>query len=91
MNKQRTASRSRPADRDRIDTLFSVPGARADRWRALHSAAVDWARGHSGREPVDAGVAIAIRDINLVRRRDGDIGRTMEGAGSLFDRIAIIP
>jgi arginine decarboxylase len=54
MNKQRTASKSTPADRDRIDTLFSVPGARADRWRALHSAAVDWARGHAGREPVDA-------------------------------------
>src|SRR5262249_38318825 len=41
-------------------------------------------------EPVDAGVAVAIRDIDLARRRDGDIGRPMEGTGSLFDRIAVI-
>jgi arginine decarboxylase len=41
------------ADRDRIDTLFSMPGARADRWRALHAAAQAWSRGRTDRAPVD--------------------------------------
>jgi arginine decarboxylase len=44
---------------DRIDTLFSMPGARADRWRALHAAAQAWARGRTDRAPVDA----ALEDI----------------------------
>ena len=30
---------------DRIDHFFSLPGARADRWRGLYAAARDWARG----------------------------------------------
>ena len=31
---------------DRIDHFFSFPGARNDRWRSLHVAARDWARGN---------------------------------------------
>lgn len=30
----------------RVDHFFSLPGARADRWRGLHAAARDWSRGH---------------------------------------------
>lgn len=33
----------------RIDHFFAMPGARADRWRALHSATQDWARGRTER------------------------------------------
>ena len=32
-------------DHNRADHFFSMPGARADRWRALHSAAQAWAKG----------------------------------------------
>ncbi len=43
----------KPADaneRDRVDHFFSMPGARADRWRALHAAAQAWA-GAADRRP----------------------------------------
>jgi arginine decarboxylase len=31
----------------RLDHFFAFPGARADRWRALHAATRDWVRGNS--------------------------------------------
>ena len=54
MTKRKTSSTS---PRDRIDTLFSMPGARADRWRTLHSAARSWAQGAADAAPVDAAFA----------------------------------
>ncbi len=39
---------------DRIDRLFSIPGARTDRWRSLHAAAQAWARGRGERTAVEA-------------------------------------
>jgi arginine decarboxylase len=42
------------AERERIDQLFSMSGARADRWRALHAAARDWARGQAEKSTVAA-------------------------------------
>ena len=45
------------AEDERIDTLFSMPGARADRWRALYSATQAWARGRTDRMPVQAAMA----------------------------------
>jgi arginine decarboxylase len=33
------------ASDQRMDHFFSLPGARTDRWRALHAATRDWARG----------------------------------------------
>ena len=51
MNKR---SMPTPADhQDRIDTLFSLPGARADRWRSLHAAAHAWAAGRADRAEVE--------------------------------------
>lgn len=46
---------------DRIDTVFSMPGARADRWRELASAAHDWARGRTD----GAAVAAALDDLGV--------------------------
>jgi hypothetical protein len=36
---------TKAGDQNRADHFFSMPGARADRWRALHSAAQSWAKG----------------------------------------------
>ncbi|QIE56729.1 decarboxylase [Pikeienuella piscinae] len=44
-------SKNEPQDR-RVDHFFSFPGARADRWRALHAAARDWARNRSDQAAV---------------------------------------
>lgn len=38
---------------ERIDNLFSMPGARTDRWRVLHAAAQAWARGRADRTRVE--------------------------------------
>jgi arginine decarboxylase len=40
-----------PEDR-RIDHFFSFPGARADRWRGLHAASREWARGRGDQSVV---------------------------------------
>jgi arginine decarboxylase len=42
------------AERDRADHFLSMPGARADRWRALHSAAQAWAKGRGSKDKAQA-------------------------------------
>jgi arginine decarboxylase len=44
-------------ERDRVDHFFSMPGARADRWRALHAAAQAWAKGKGSKAKVEAAFA----------------------------------
>jgi arginine decarboxylase len=55
MNKAMDASG--PVDHDRVDHFFSMPGARADRWRALHAAAQAWAKGSGSKAKVEAAFA----------------------------------
>ena len=40
------------ATETRIDNFFSLPGARADRWRALHADAREWAHGRGDQTKV---------------------------------------
>lgn len=82
---------------DRIDTLFSLPGARADRWRALHAAAQAWARGRTDSSAVAAAMDrlgayeefFAYPGKRLVSAlRDRIAAGEAEGAASLSRRIS---
>lgn len=56
----KTDMKPKPAETrgtDRIDTLFAMPGARADRWRILHATTLDWARGRTDAAPVESALA----------------------------------
>ncbi|MCE6951462.1 ornithine decarboxylase [Cereibacter sphaeroides] len=56
MNKRHQASQ--PAAGPSADHFFSIPGARADNWRRLHSLARDWARGSGDAEAVREAFAL---------------------------------
>ena len=45
---------TKAGDHDRADHFFSMPGARADRWRTLHSAAQAWAKGRGSQASAQA-------------------------------------
>jgi len=48
------ATREPQASEQRTDHFFSMPAARADKWRELTAVAGAWAAGESGRDAVDA-------------------------------------
>nr|MCU0854432.1 ornithine decarboxylase [Paracoccaceae bacterium] len=84
-------------DHDRVDHFFSMPGARADRWRTLHAAAQAWARGKGSRESVEAAFAelgayedfFAYPGHGLISALAGRIASgEAEGAASLARRIS---
>jgi arginine decarboxylase len=55
MNKPMDATGS--PEHDRVDHFFSMPGARADRWRTLHAVAQAWAKGSGSKAKVEAAFA----------------------------------
>ena len=86
MNKAMDASG--PVDHDRVDHFFSMPGARADRWRALHAAAQAWAKGTRIEGEGRGGVRRAWRLRGLLRlsrpqpdRGAGSTDRVRRGRG----------
>ena len=46
------ATISKDAELQRVDHFFSMPAARADRWRDLTAVANDWAAGSSSQDEV---------------------------------------
>ena len=97
MTKRPGAASPSTAQYDRIDNLFSMPGARADRWRSLHAAAQAWAHGRTDRAPVEAALEEigayeeffaypGSRLISALRERIGT--GEAEGAASLSRRIS---
>ncbi|MHA3979832.1 ornithine decarboxylase [Halovulum sp. GXIMD14794] len=81
----------------RIDHFFSLPGARTDRWRALHAAARYWARGRGDKDtvrglfgelgPYEAFFAYPGRSLLASLRQRIDGGRA-EAASILAQRIS---